>query len=1697
MIQLYKKENTDYDNNGDHVLQAESCELVRALNGSWEMTLEAPIDDDGVFKNITVEAVIKAPTPEGDKLFYIYDTEKISEKYIEASARPVFLNAADDAFLQDIRPTNKNGQEALDIMTNGTRYSASSDIQKVSTAYYIRKNLVEAISSDTENSFLNRWGGEIIYDNFKIIINGRVGGDHGVKILYGKNLSAIKEKTNIEETVTRIVPVAYNGYTLDGDTPWVDSPIIDSYAHVKTRIIQYDDVKLTEDASESENGFGTLELLRAELVRRANLEFENGIDKPKVTLEVDMIDLEKVAGYEDYAVLEKVSLGDTVYCEHSKLGITTTARVIKQKWDCILERNSELTIGDFQYSYFSKINTVVNSMIKNLNPDGMLMAEKVSGILNGIQTQIKLQSTVAKKVEGRAFTIEDLDPDSDLYGAMIFGTQGLQIAVKRTQDGRDWDWTTAVTARGIVADAIITGLLADKTGKNYWNMDTGEFSLSAGTTIGGTTVYDIIQAELNTYSSAVLTPQLSALQTKINEKIETWYQDTDPSVNWTGTETVPWIDHNGDLILAHDGNPIMVLFESEKYEHEGDLWQNTTDGTEWIYLNGRWNRKEVPDEVFDKIDGKAQVFKDQPTPPYNIGDLWFAGQNADIMTCIVKRESGSFVSSDWEKRNRYTDDGALNNFISEVFNPTIVEMQKQLDGQLEQYFYDYEPALDNYPASEWNTEEARAAHEGDLFLWKSKGYSYRFLKNTTGAWEWSMIQDTDITQALAMAAEAKDTADGKRRVFVNQPAPPYDVGDLWVGDDGSDLMRCQVSRASGNYVAGDWIKAVKYTDDSYAETVQKNLEAVEKDLQEQVDGKIESYNQSADPSGSWTTETLKTQHKGDLWYNPDKKITKRWNGSGWAEIDSAQAEAAEALAKEKKRVFNSQPAPPYDAGDLWVQGLSGDIMRCIHAKASGSSYAASDWERASKYTDDSALTAFIQVTFAETLEEVQNSLDQKVQTHYQETDPSVSWTGMETVPLPDTNGDPILDHAGAGISVIWEKEKYVHEGDLWKKTTDNTEWIYKSGKWMPMEVPDEVFDKIDGKAQVFMATPYTPYADGDIWITSTEDGKASIKICTTARSSGTYVATDWIDPKYIDSEGVKTQIDNYDTALDQLKVYEKLTGGSTEQGIIIRDGRLYVNATYIVAGMLAGKYIDAKGITVKDKNGSITLGIDTDGNVTIKAKTFSLDGKTVDAIAEEKAYAAENNAKKYTKEQIAALPEQSGNLVKGYRLSESDISDYWDTAGAITYNQIDPAGGTEALRIYSSSPADTSVEAYVSANRSRNTVISNTGRYVVSVWLKGNRAFTTKISFNRVVYNCAVTISWKKFTFIVDVDSIAPSYQLFTIGGFGGLTGSNALFVYNPDVRFGYTNEDIFNLLTNNGETQGIYMVNNKVYVNGAYIKALSIAAEAIKAGAVTADKISVDDLYAIGATIGGYKISQTQIFTDPGSNNISSIVLSSSGAGAYIRIRHKENGSYVNDFTMDATNGIYSGASKNALQLIKRPVLNSDTFSDGAHHSMGSTQFNGPVQVNDDFKVSSGSTKSVQRDTKDYGIQDFYCFETPTPSLGDFGESVIAEDGVCIVDIDDVFRESVNTEIKYYVFLQKEGEGDCWISRKTDTYFTVRGTPGLRFAYEIKAKQRNLEHIRFTDESRSGNIGFMEPDYEAILEEERETTIKEMEETS
>ena len=225
-----------------------------------------------------------------------------------------------------------------------------------------------------------------------------------------------------------------------------------------------------------------------------------------------MVLLQNTEQYKDVEMLESVSLGDTVHCINNHLGITTDARVIELEYDSIRKKATAVTIGEFGYQYFDGITSSSQKIDSVIAPNGSLMAEKVQGILNGIYTQLRLQSTAAQKVEGNAFLIEDTDEDSTLYGAMVWGTQGLQLATSRTADGKNWDWTTAVTAKGIVASVIVSGILTDKEGKNYWNLDTGEFRLSAEAfKVDDQTVQDYVDGQIDEKIAKIrtLTMQLS------------------------------------------------------------------------------------------------------------------------------------------------------------------------------------------------------------------------------------------------------------------------------------------------------------------------------------------------------------------------------------------------------------------------------------------------------------------------------------------------------------------------------------------------------------------------------------------------------------------------------------------------------------------------------------------------------------------------------------------------------------------------------------------------------------------------------------------------------------------------------------------------------------------------------------------------------------------------------------------------------------------------------------------------------------------------------------------------------------------------------------------------------------------------------------------------------------------------------------
>lgn len=917
-------------------------------------------------------------------------------------------------------------------------------------------------------------------------------------------------------------------------------------------------------------------------------------------------------------------------------------------------------------------------------------------------------------------------------------------------------------------------------------------------------------------------------------------------------------------------------------------------------------------------------------------------------------------------------------------------------------------------------------------------------------------------------------------------------------------------------------------------------------LQEQIDGQIEAFfgdyvpDGNNEPASTWADDTTKEKHLGDLFYivNNEEyggqayryaKINGeyKWDYVKDTAVVKALADAAQAqnTANAKKRIFGAEPVPPYDIDDLWVQGKTGDILKCQKAKAEGASYDADDWVRASKYTDDSAITAFIKGVFADTIESLQEQLDGKIQTWSQDTDPALEWTETEEIPWTDVDGNSILDVGGNEILIVWEKGKYVHKGDLWQNTANNTRWRWDGNKWVEQEVPDYLFDKIDGKAAVYFEQPKPPYNMGDFWVTSKADGEASIKTAVRNRADGAFTDTDWIDFKYVDKTDIDNAVKEYDTSLGQNEVFNKLTNGGEDQGIYIQDKKLYINANYILAGVLAGKFINAKGIKVIDSDNQITLHIDDSGKVHIAATEFSLKGKAVSEIAKDTASnTATEIATKYAtlsvllSNEFQGIPTDSSGKYTTFPTCKTTVTVLYGVENVtarsnISFSAEKGISGSASGATYTVSGLSVD-SGTITATATYNGMTAKKEFVVVKQKQGDTGNGISKIVQHYLATSSSSGVSTSSSGWTEAVQTPTPDKrylwnyeETFFTNGSKTTTLPHVIGVYGEKGKDGQDGKDasdmtqleIFNKLTNNGETQGLYLYNNKVYLNASYIDTGYLAGWKIDSTNKVIESSGVN--YGGSVKLDGktgyiYAEDRTSYFVPT-----LGTIYGTSIKGASIETGVVYSASTIaNNITV---NKISASAIETTQTITASGIVKSKSHIEASGHL-----YSGNTGT-DLADLSVRGTKKRIFPTKNYGTQAFYCYEMASPIFGDIGEASISEDGTCLIDIDDIFQESTNVEIEYYVFLQKEGDGDCWVDKKEQTYFIVKGTPGLKFAFEIKARQADYEHMRFADASETAydraidtdmpepdygeSLEVSEPDYEKELFNDRENIIDEM----
>ena len=342
---------------------------------------------------------------------------------------------------------------------------------------------------------------------------------------------------------------------------------------------------------------------------------------------------------------------------------------------------------------------------------------------------------------------------------------------------------------------IKTGRIESADGTTYFDLDNSEIGGRIVFTSNGQkkTLEELGNEALESkdFINNTLPGILSEIQSQLDGQIEQWFDTYNPTLNnapanqWTTT--------------------------ADKEIHLGDLFYNTDTGKVFRFIkNGNvysWQELQdsevaqalaIANDALKLAGTKRRIFTSTPYTPYEVGDLWVQGASGDIMRCKTARASGAYSSGDWEKASKYTDNTAFNNFVNTTYTNAINDLTNQIDGKIETWFQTTDPA------TSWTTTALKKAHVGDMWFRTDKNTLWRY----SGSYTWQQIQDQKAIDAYNAASKAQDTADGKRRVFVSTPKPPYDIGDLWV--DGKDLRRCITKRTTGSYIANDWVVAVNY-----------------------------------------------------------------------------------------------------------------------------------------------------------------------------------------------------------------------------------------------------------------------------------------------------------------------------------------------------------------------------------------------------------------------------------------------------------------------------------------------------------------------------------------------------------------------------------------------------------------------------------------------------------------------------------------------------------------------------------------------------------------------------------------------------------------------------------------------------------------------------------------------------------------------
>lgn len=657
VILLFESTATTFTTNGLGALpDATVCQVTEERNGMFELEMKYPITGRH-YNELSLRRIILAKsnpysTPQP---FRIYSITKPINGIVTVNAAHISYDLSG----YPVSPFSAGSVAgAFTTMESACivdqPFTFWTDKTTTATLKTTEPASIRSLLGGSEGSFLDVYGGEYEFDGFTVKLHNNRGMDRGVTIRYGKNMTDLKQEENCSNVYTGVYPFWYSE-----DSGIVQLP--EKYVNCPGT---YDFVRiLTLDLTDRFENQPSVDQLR----NAANSYITtNNIGVPKISLTVSFEMLSQFEEYKHFSLMETVHLCDTVTVQFEELGVSGTAKCISTLYNVLTNKYVQLELGEARSNLSTGIVEQNQKNKEQVDKSKSFLEKSIERatqlITGGLGGYVVIHSSTG---DGYPDEILIMDTD-DIYtatqvwrwnkGGLGYSATGYNgpYRLAMTQDGHfNADFIDVGT---LTANVMRTGVLKsiDKNETFYLDLQAGILRMKATElSISGQTVSDYVDSKasdvLEDFINGDYKDTIDDIRKQADQKAETWYQATDPSIGWNS---------------------------AQKAEHKGDLWYDTSSDQIYIYDGTKWVEPDfaIPQEVFDKIDGKAKIFVSQPVPPYHVGDLWFQSASTGIKVCKTERLTGSYQASDWEKRDDY-----INKADAEAAAKDAVDAQTQMD----------------------------------------------------------------------------------------------------------------------------------------------------------------------------------------------------------------------------------------------------------------------------------------------------------------------------------------------------------------------------------------------------------------------------------------------------------------------------------------------------------------------------------------------------------------------------------------------------------------------------------------------------------------------------------------------------------------------------------------------------------------------------------------------------------------------------------------------------------------------------------------------------------------------------------------------------------------------------------------------------------------------------------------------------------